>query len=113
MATLIVIGSILSWTLNRNAGAIAVTSFVAFASAATVDALVYHRLGGLPRWLRINGSNIPSAAVDSLVFPTLAFGSFLPAIGLGQFVAKTLGGFVWPLVFRWVDQRSIVAAKGA
>jgi hypothetical protein len=106
MAALIAAGSLLSWLLNRNAGPIALASFAAFAAAAVVDALVYHQLGRYPRLLRINGSNIPSAAVDSLVFPTLAFGSFLWTIVLGQFLAKTLGGFVWSLLFRWLDQRS-------
>jgi hypothetical protein len=107
MAALIAAGSILSWLLNRNAGQIALASFVAFAAAATVDAIVYHLLGKYPRWLRINGSNIPSAFVDSLVFPTLAFGGFMPAIVFGQFIAKTLGGFVWSLVFRWMDRRAV------
>jgi queuosine precursor transporter len=111
MAGLIAAGSILSWLLNRDAGTIALASFLAFAAAATVDALVYHQLGEYPRWLRINGSNVPSAAVDSLVFPTLAFGGFLPGIVLGQFLAKTLGGFVWSLVFRWIDRRSRIPAK--
>jgi hypothetical protein len=112
MAVLIAAGSILSWLLNRNAGQIALASFVAFAAAAIVDAVVYHLLGKYPRWLRINGSNIPSAFVDSLVFPTLAFGGFLPGIVFGQFIAKTLGGFVWSLVFRWMDRRT-VASKAA
>lgn len=107
MAALIAAGSILSWLLNRNAGQIALASFVAFAAAATVDAVVYHLLGKYPRWLRINGSNVPSALVDSLVFPTLAFGGFMPAIVLGQFIAKILGGFVWSLVFRWMDRRAV------
>jgi hypothetical protein len=112
MAVLIAAGSILSWLLNRNAGQIALASFVAFAAAATVDAVVYHLLGKYPRWLRVNGSNIPSAFVDSLVFPTLAFGGFLPGIVFGQFIAKTLGGFAWSLVFRWMDRRT-VASKAA
>ncbi|MFQ5398880.1 MAG: VUT family protein [Anaerolineae bacterium] len=105
MAALIAAGSLLSWLLNRNAGPIALASFTAFAAAATVDALVYHQLGNYPRWLRINGSNIPSAAVDSIIFPTLAFGSFLWTIVLGQFLAKTVGGFVWSLLFRRLDRR--------
>ncbi len=106
MALLIATGSILSYLLNRDAGQIALASFVAFTAAAIVDTIVYHMLGGYPRWLRINGSNIPSAAVDSIIFPTLAFGSFLWPIVLGQFLAKTLGGFVWSLFFRWMDGRS-------
>ena len=63
-----------------------------------VDAVVYHWLGGYPRWLRVNGSNVPSAAVDSIVFPSLAFGTFLPWIILGQFAAKVCGGFAWSLI---------------
>ena len=111
MAALIASGSILSWLLNRDAGSIALASFVAFAAAATVDAIIYHLMGSYPRWLRINGSNVPSALVDSLIFPTLAFGSFLWPIVLGQFAAKTLGGFVWSLVFRWLDRRAAVQAE--
>ncbi len=110
MAALIAAGSVLSWLLNRDAGQIAVASFVAFAAAATVDAVVYHLLGSYPRWLRINGSNIPSALVDSIVFPTLAFGAFLWPIVLGQFLAKVVGGFAWSLVFRRLDQRTITGA---
>lgn len=105
MGLLIFAGSLLSWLLNRGAAQIAVASFVAFALAATVDAVIYQFLGKYPRWLRVNGSNVPSAFVDSLVFPTLAFGSFLWPLVLGQFVAKVLGGFVWSLVFRWLDTR--------
>jgi queuosine precursor transporter len=95
--------------LNRDAGQIALASFIAFAAAASVDTLVYHLMGKYPRWLRINGSNVPSAFTDSLLFPTLAFGAFLWPIVLGQFAAKVLGGFVWSLLFRWWDRRQVVA----
>ena len=44
------------------------------------------------------GSNVFGALVDSLVFPTIAFGGFLPWITLGQFAAKVAGGFLWSLV---------------
>ncbi len=111
MVALIAAGSLLSWVLNRNAGPIALASFVAFASAASVDAIAYQLLGKYPRWLRINGSNVPSALVDSIIFPTLAFGSFLWPLVLGQFLAKTLGGFVWSLIFRWFDQRSLAQVE--
>jgi hypothetical protein len=113
MALLIAAGSLLSWLLNRNAGPIALASFAAFASAATVDALVYARLGGYPRWLRMNGSNIPSAAVDSLIFPALAFGlPLLWPIVVGQFVAKVTGGFVWSLALAMFDRRPRLAEAG-
>lgn len=111
MAALIAAGSVLSWLLNQNAGQIAVASFAAFAAAATVDAVVYHLLGSYPRWLRVNGSNIPSALADSIVFPTLAFGAFLWPIVIGQFLAKASGGFAWSLIFRWFDQRATTGVE--
>lgn len=107
MAILIGSGSALSLALNSNAGTIALASCVAFAAAASTDAIAYHLLGGYPRWLRINGSNVPSALVDSLIFPTLAFGGFLWPIVLGQFAAKVLGGLVWSVVLN-----RVVASEG-
>ncbi len=111
MTALIAAGSILSWLLNRDAAQIALASFVAFAAAAVVDTIIYQLLGKYPRWLRINGSNTPSALVDSIIFPTLAFGAFLWPIVLGQFLAKTLGGFFWSLLFRWMDKRTALRAS--
>ena len=99
MALLIGIGSVLSWMLNRNAGQIAIASFVAFACAGAADAIVYHLLGRKARIVKVNGSNVVSAAVDSVVFPTLAFGfPLLWLVMLGQFAAKVGGGFVWSLI---------------
>lgn len=95
MATLIAAGSVLSWMINRDAGQIALASFVAFAAAGIVDAVVYHLLRHRAWWQRVNGSNILSAAVDSVVFPTLAFGALLPWIVFGQFTAKVAGGALW------------------
>lgn len=106
MAGLIAAGSIISWVLNRSAGQIALASFLAFALAAVTDSVIYHLLGNYPRWLRINGSNVPSAAVDSMVFPTIAFGAFLPSIVVGQFLAKVMGGFVWSLVFEFANKET-------
>lgn len=100
MAGLIASGAALSYLLNRDAGRIALASLVAFTASGATDAVVYHLLRGRPRWQRINGSNIPTALVDSLAFPTLAFGDFLPAIVVGQFVAKVAGGVLWSVIIR-------------
>lgn len=105
MSALIATGSMLSWLLNRDAAQIAIASAVAFAAAGAVDAVTFHLLRRQPSWLRINGSNVPSALVDSLVFPTLAFGGFMPLIVLGQFAAKVGGGFVWSLVLNRIEAR--------
>jgi queuosine precursor transporter len=98
MAGLIAVGGAISWLLNRDAGQIALASTVAFMASAAVDWGVFAALHGHPRLVRINGSNLAGAAVDSVLFPTLAFGSFLPLIVLGQFAAKVAGGLVWSVI---------------
>lgn len=98
MAALIAAGSLISYALNRDAGPIAVASFVAFASAGVADAFVYHLLRRQDWLIRANGSNLVSAAIDSAVFPTIAFRQLLPLVIFGQFLAKTLGGAGWALI---------------
>lgn len=94
MGALIASTGALTYALNPSAGAIAVASAVAFTAAAVVDWAVFWGLPG--SWLRrANGSNVAGAAVDSVVFPTLAFGALLPHIVLAQFVAKVAGGALW------------------
>jgi len=100
MGLLIITGSLLSWLINRNAGIIAIASFVAFAVAAVVDTIVYQLLHKKDYLVKVNGSNVFSALADSLVFPTIAFGGFLPWITLGQFLAKVFGGFVWAYILK-------------
>lgn len=90
---------LLTYALSPAAGAIAVASSVAFTAAAVVDWATFARLRG--SWLyRANGSNVAGAAVDSLLFPTLAFGVLMPHIVVLQFVAKAAGGAVWATMLR-------------
>lgn len=97
MVLLIASGSLLS--IPFNAGRIAAASFAAFAVSETVDALIYQRLIECEWWQRINGSNLGSALVDSIAFPALAFGfPLLYGVMAGQFLAKTVGGFIWSIV---------------
>lgn len=99
MTVLIASGSLLSWIINRNAGPIALASLLAFACANSADALVYHYLREKAKFLRINMSNVGGAAVDSFVFPALAFGfPLLWNVIIGQFIAKVAGGFIWSLI---------------
>lgn len=98
MAALIAAGGAISYVLNVNAGPIALASTVAFAVSASLDALAYALLEPYRRLVRVNGSNVIGAAADSLLFPTLAFGSFLGPIVLSQFAAKVAGGFLWSLI---------------
>lgn len=102
MLGLISIAGILSYALNPASGAIAAASVIAFGLASLADAVVYHALATRSWSVRANGSNVAGAAVDSLVFPILAFGTALPSIVLAQLVAKVLGGMVWALIIGYV-----------
>lgn len=94
MGSLIAATGLLTWALNPAAGQIAIASAVAFTAAALVDWSVFAKMSGT--WFtRANGSNVAGAAVDSLIFPTIAFGVLMPHIVAMQFVAKIVGGAVW------------------
>jgi hypothetical protein len=98
MMALILAGSGLSWLCSPQAGRVAIASAVAFALAGATDAATYHLLRHRSRLTRANGSNLPAALVDSLVFPTLAFAEVLPVTIALQFGAKVLGGALWSLI---------------
>jgi queuosine precursor transporter len=100
MGLLIGAGSVLSWVLNRDAGMIAIASFMAFGLAAMADGITYHKLIKKPWLLKINGSNLVGAMVDSVTFPTIAFGILMPGIIAGQFIAKVGGGLAWSLILK-------------
>jgi queuosine precursor transporter len=101
MAALIAAGSVLSWLLNTGAGRIALASFAAFAAAGVADTLMYRALGSRAYLVKVNGSNVVSAVVDSLVFGALAFSlPLLWPVVLGQIAAKVAGGVLWSLVLR-------------
>lgn len=94
MGALIACTGLLTYALNPAAGMIAIASSVAFTAAALVDWATFAKLRG--SWLyRANGSNVAGAAVDSLLFPTIAFGALMPHIVALQFIAKVAGGAMW------------------
>ena len=108
MAGLIAAAGALTFALNPAAGQIAVASSVAFTAAALADWATFARLRGT--WLRrANGSNVVGAAVDSLLFPTLAFGALMPGIVLMQFTAKVAGGAIWAWLLSRVPTTATVA----
>lgn len=98
MGLLIISGSGLSWLLNKEAGMIALASFIAFAASSLIDAVVYH-IVNRSRFERVNWSNLASASVDSVLFPTIAFG-WPPDMEIvyGQATAKIAGGLFWSLI---------------
>lgn len=101
MGLMIAGAGLLAWGLNPAAQTIAIASAVSFSVSALVDWLVFARSSGA--WLaRSTKSNLAGAAVDSSLFPMLAFGAFLPAVIAGQFLAKVAGGYVWAHAFAWL-----------
>jgi hypothetical protein len=118
MILLIGSGSILTAVLNINAGQIALASFFAFLSAGMSDMVIYSLLGERTRLIRMNGSNLISAAVDTILFQAIAFGFPLSIpILLMQYVAKVFGGFFWSLILtrteRSDDELPHVYASGS
>lgn len=99
MVGLISAAGVLTFALNPSAGIIAVASASAFTLAALADWAVFTKVKG--SWIRrANSSNVVGSAVDSVVFPTIAFGALLPHIVAMQFVAKVAGGAVWAYVIK-------------
>jgi uncharacterized PurR-regulated membrane protein YhhQ (DUF165 family) len=99
MALLITASGAITYLLNPAAVQIAIASSVAFSLAALVDWIIFSKAKGT--WFkRSNVSNVASAAVDSVAFPTIAFGVLMPEIVLAQFASKIAGGFIWSFVLR-------------
>lgn len=109
MFALIATGSLISWLFNREVARIAIASAVSFFAAGLADTIVYQVLFKKSRFVKLNGSNVVSSAVDSFLFPTLAFGGFIWWATLGQFVAKVAGGYLWSLVLKktiWKEKQA-------
>jgi hypothetical protein len=105
MALMIAAGGALSYWLNRNAAQIAFASTVSFCAAELVEAIAYHLLRRQPWADRAPKAALLAAAVDSVVFPTLAFHQFVFTVSFGQFCAKLAGATFWT----WVIARTVPA----
>lgn len=103
MIALIAVGGGLSYAVNSGSGKVAVASMVAFSAAELAEAVAYHVLRKR-QWLeRAPKAALLAAGVDSLIFPTIAFGGVMWSITFGQFVAKVAGAAVWAFVVaRWM-----------
>jgi uncharacterized PurR-regulated membrane protein YhhQ (DUF165 family) len=97
MSGLIVGTGLITYAFNPASGMIAVASAVSFLAASIIDWAIFVKTTG--SWIkRANVSNTAGAVVDSLLFPTIAFGALMPEIVALQFVAKVCGGAIWSYV---------------
>jgi uncharacterized PurR-regulated membrane protein YhhQ (DUF165 family) len=110
MTLLILSGAVLSFLLNHNAFRVALASFVAFALSEATKAVGYHMLRDKSHMTRVNLANVAASFVDSVLFPTIAFGVILPWAITGQFIAKVFGGYIWTLL---INRRQAVVSKEA
>ena len=98
MLAMICAAGAVSYALNPSSGIIAVASVVAFIVSSMTDTAVFSAMKGNSWTTRANASNVVSAMVDSILFPTIAFGVLMPAIVASQFSMKVLGGALWAYV---------------
>lgn len=107
MLALVAVAGTVSYLLNPAAGQIAIASALAFTAAAIVDGAVFALLRRKSQAVRVHGSNLAGGAVDSLIFPALAFGVFMPEIFALQLAAKVGGGAAWLAVLNGFAQRKL------
>lgn len=100
MGCLIATGSFISWLINRDVALIAIASFTAFTISAILDTVTYSLLKNRYYFIKVNGSNLFSSISDSVIFISIAFGTFMPLLILAQFSAKFFGGMIWSLILR-------------
>lgn len=101
---IVLVAGVLSYLINIDAQNIAIASFIAVTVSCLLDYFVFKKVKG--SWLKkSNSSNVVSSMSDSLIFPTVAFGSFNVGVVLLQFFLKLLGGFLWSLLINRVRNK--------
>ena len=100
IGALIVTAGVISYGLNPASGQIAIASVISFCLSMVVDSYVYQKLSNKNWNIRTTGSNVAGAAIDSVVFPTIAFGGLMPEIVAIQFACKVIGGFIWTKIIK-------------
>ena len=106
LGLLIAGGALCSAAVNVASWPVALASCAAFAAAGVADTLTYAALHRQPWYVRVNASNVVSAALDSAVFLGLAAAlGVLPWFAVagafvGQVAAKIGGGALWAWLLR-------------
>lgn len=94
----VLLAGALSFLLNTETMNIAIASSAAIVTSCLIDYLVFNKTKGT--WFKkSNTSNVFSATLDSLIFPTIAFGVFNLWVVLLHITMKVFGGFLWSMLF--------------
>ena len=105
MFALVLSGSALSYLTASPA--VCVASAASFCLAGLTDAAAYAALSKHSKLVKMNGSNVASAIVDSVAFPLIAFSVFIPSLSATQAVMKIGGGVVWSFVLVRMRTRKV------
>lgn len=105
-------GALLTYLINQDAALIAKASVIAFAASEAVEGTIYYLIHKRPWMERAPLAATAGAAVDSVLFITIAFG-FSFQIAFAQFVAKVAGGFLWAWLIGQVRGRRASAEISA
>ena len=109
MLALIAAGGLLSYWVNRGAATIAEASAISFMAAEIGEALLYHALRAQSWAARAPRAAILAAAIDSVLFPTLAFHQFVFLTSFDQFCAKVAGATCWAWVILYAARPPKIA----
>ena len=107
-AALMLVGAALTWVANPGARQVALASVVAFGASEATEAVAYYTMRARPWMDRAPLSATLGAAIDSVLFITIAFG-FNWQIAFAQFAAKTAGGYLWAKSIEGVRSRAVPA----
>lgn len=99
-----VVAGLISYFINPASGIIALASVVAFVASSLANAAVYQALIRKSWLKKSNAGNVVAAAVDSMIFPLIAFGAFMPLIIASQFLFKVFGGAIWSILLKGIKK---------
>jgi len=99
MLLMIAASAAISYLINPASGQVALAGLMAFSASTLADWWLFSSLSGT--WFRkCLGGLALGSAIDSFLFPTLAFGEFIAEIVALQFLAKLLGGTMWAYILK-------------
>lgn len=95
LGSLVLISSIITYIINKDAQNIALASVFGFISAQIVAGIFYQAYIKESYFIKVNGSDSFGIIFDSIVFQLIAFGIVTPYITISQVLLKITGGLFW------------------